>query len=946
MSAFFVISDAKAAVVNCIFSWPQQVVIDGFAHVCGSDRNYCNYDKVGQGIAECCANFPYSDCVKAGPATSYEINTEFPIDAWGWIYDTWSKCENQGASRDQLSAYCKSKGYAKIWPTETNVCYKSSGLERFVWNGAIPMVKGASTGMGVSLTKVKCSNVGYCTENWSCGGWSYCSGGLQTRICTMDANNCGTAADKVTSRDCCTESWSCSTWSSCVGGQQTRTCSDNMNCGTTFSKPAIAQSCGCTPNWSCGSWSTCSNGWQARTCTDSNNCGTTTGKPITAQGCESLSCIATNPAQQVLMYYNAGSTNLFSCNSLYGQCKISGMVGRCCPLINSSNSDCIVEWPRRTVLQGDGAADKKSLTVGETWNVRGGLVLQAISIDAKASPRQVWLTLFKNGVKIDDKVASQGQYYLYSSNYQSYPDFNLFGVYIDSIFAGATSDMVQLRYAYYNSLWESELSNCSENWSCGEWSSCFNTRKNRICIDANNCGTTVTKPTVNTDCTCMENWSCGEWSSCSNSQKTRTCTDSNNCGTTIGKPAASQSCCAENWSCGAWSACFNNQQTRTCADAGNCQTTLSKPAVSQSCSCTESWSCGEWSSCTNDQHSRACLDFNSCGTTANKPVTTQNCAITCAENWSCDSWSSVCVDKKLNRACADLNNCGTVNLKPATAQDCVLEPQIITPTVTSTASATETVFTDAPISVAVNTTNVYLPELEVANPASNVSFGGVTAVSYLPGEVMKFDYKYQNITEKPIKVKIVRQLVNSKGKAVSSVQANKTLKAGAAFVGNIKQVVAKSLPAGNYMVKVKVLDVKNKILDENSFPIELKKKYFVFGELPADTDIAWDAKIWSQVKTNARLPINLKLRFSYINNSDVKQVIKMARELIDENGKVKSIKTSKWVMTVGEKYASTFTQNLSDTLPVGNYTIRIRAYDWASKKLLVENSAGFRVEAK
>jgi hypothetical protein len=41
---------------------------------------------------------------------------------------------------------------------------------------------------------------------------------------------------------------------------------------------------------------------------------------------------------------------------------------------------------------------------------------------------------------------------------------------------------------------------------------------------------------------CSEDWSCGEWTSCVNASQTRTCTDLNTCGTTKNKPAESQDC--------------------------------------------------------------------------------------------------------------------------------------------------------------------------------------------------------------------------------------------------------------------------------------------------------------------------------------------------------------------------------------------------------------------
>ncbi len=101
------------------------------------------------------------------------------------------------------------------------------------------------------------------------------------------------------------------------------------------------------------------------------------------------------------------------------------------------------------IEQGNATSEKKSLTVGETWDIGDGWTLTAQSIDAKASPRQVWLVLSKNGTKLDDKVIAQGRTYVYiEKNFAGESDVPLFVTYIDSVFAGATSDMVQLRYTW------------------------------------------------------------------------------------------------------------------------------------------------------------------------------------------------------------------------------------------------------------------------------------------------------------------------------------------------------------------------------------------------------------------------------------------------------------------------------------------------------------------
>jgi S-layer protein (TIGR01567 family) len=101
------------------------------------------------------------------------------------------------------------------------------------------------------------------------------------------------------------------------------------------------------------------------------------------------------------------------------------------------------------IEQQNATSDKKTLTVQDTWDIGGGWTLQAQSIDAKASPRQAWLVLSKDGVKKDDKIVYQGQVYTYTENsIGGESDVPVFVTYVDSVFAGTTSDMVQLRYTW------------------------------------------------------------------------------------------------------------------------------------------------------------------------------------------------------------------------------------------------------------------------------------------------------------------------------------------------------------------------------------------------------------------------------------------------------------------------------------------------------------------
>ncbi|HEY9247005.1 MAG TPA: S-layer protein domain-containing protein, partial [Candidatus Methanoperedens sp.] len=96
-----------------------------------------------------------------------------------------------------------------------------------------------------------------------------------------------------------------------------------------------------------------------------------------------------------------------------------------------------------------GPYDKKILSVGENWDMGAGWQLTIQSIDAKSSPRQVWLVLSKDGMKVDDKVLYQGKIYTYvMKSLAGETDVPVFVTYIGQVFAGATSDMVQLSYTW------------------------------------------------------------------------------------------------------------------------------------------------------------------------------------------------------------------------------------------------------------------------------------------------------------------------------------------------------------------------------------------------------------------------------------------------------------------------------------------------------------------
>ena len=75
------------------------------------------------------------------------------------------------------------------------------------------------------------------------------------------------------------------------------------------------------------------------------------------------------------------------------------------------------------------------LAIGDTWDLGNGITINVRSIDAIATPKQVWLILSDNGVKLEDKVLSEGENYNYNT---------LFVTTVADIWQGATTDYIKL----------------------------------------------------------------------------------------------------------------------------------------------------------------------------------------------------------------------------------------------------------------------------------------------------------------------------------------------------------------------------------------------------------------------------------------------------------------------------------------------------------------------
>ena len=104
------------------------------------------------------------------------------------------------------------------------------------------------------------------------------------------------------------------------------------------------------------------------------------------------------------------------------------------------------------------AAEKKTLALGESWNIEDGWVLTVQSIDAKATPRQVWLVLSKDGVKKDDKVVSEGQTYTYAEKNIADEYVPRLVISVGTVFVGTNSSIVELKLILKEKKLKDELS--------------------------------------------------------------------------------------------------------------------------------------------------------------------------------------------------------------------------------------------------------------------------------------------------------------------------------------------------------------------------------------------------------------------------------------------------------------------------------------------------------
>ncbi len=187
------------------------------------------------------------------------------IGAWqnsscteSWTCGSWSACSNNTQTRSCTDA--NACGTTVTRPATSQSCDSTaptvsitSPAASATVSGTISVTATASDTVGVAGVQFKLDGVNLGSEDtaspfsysWNTTSASNGSHTL-TAVARDAAGNSTTSASitfTVNNSAGCTESWTCGSWSACNAGSQSRTCTDANNCGTTTTRPVLTQSC-------------------------------------------------------------------------------------------------------------------------------------------------------------------------------------------------------------------------------------------------------------------------------------------------------------------------------------------------------------------------------------------------------------------------------------------------------------------------------------------------------------------------------------------------------------------------------------------------------------------------------------------------------------------------------------------------------------------------------
>lgn len=130
------------------------------------------------------------------------------------------------------------------------------------------------------------------------------------------------------------------------------------------------------------------------------------------------------------------------------------------PVIDNSKTYDLVGWQAENWVALNGKTnklvklvvntgnEKRTVYGGGTITLGNGYVLKVNSIDANSAPRQVWISIIKDGNSIDNIVVQQNEIYNLKKKIGGENDALVLSFYVGSIFSGSETEIVQLQYIW------------------------------------------------------------------------------------------------------------------------------------------------------------------------------------------------------------------------------------------------------------------------------------------------------------------------------------------------------------------------------------------------------------------------------------------------------------------------------------------------------------------
>ncbi|EKD76300.1 MAG: hemagglutinin/hemolysin-related protein, partial [uncultured bacterium] len=126
--------------------------------------------------------------------------------------------------------------------------------------------------------------------------------------------------------------------------------------------------------------------------------------------------------------------------------------------------------------------------------------------------------------------------------------------------------------------------------------------------------------------------------------------------------------------------------------------------------------------------------------------------------------------------------------------------------------------------ITINAVSVF----EVINPDSKITIVPVKKLQYAPNSLVNYTYQYKNESNKTIKIKVLRQIIDINGKVVNKANGSTSIIKNKIFKYNARNTINSKVVDGVYTVHIKIMDAKSgNILEENGFNITVKKPIVV-----------------------------------------------------------------------------------------------------------------------